>query len=142
MDEIGSTYMDRPKLSVQARGFGKHLKVDHTTMAPSDCDFDLWRIEEIVIVQQQIASTTPRSLFFQIKENRSITNSRPVLSYTRTYRGNCIHFVATATRTFELIWLQLRLAKDQLESLGDTVSNTVFAAILFGTLPKFYDAQS
>jgi hypothetical protein len=142
------TYLDRLKIAVHARGFGRHLRAETKKPTTSDSDFDTWTLEEAIIMQQ-ITSTIPHSLALLINTKGTVKETYDALQNELEFRAR-LHAPNLRRRLYSLRCegdsdirshlAVLRTMKEELGALGETISDTEFSDILLGSLPRSYDA--
>ena len=161
------TWKDRLELSIRARGLYGHL--DGSTVKPNDPPTrpegstlteeevssneaymkNLSRhLQEQAIVFQQIASTIPDSLYLKIKGKPTVKEAWDALKNDFQKRSKMITIElqkrlqdtrCTETGNIRTHFDNIRTMREELASLGTTLSDPDFVATILGSLPKSYD---
>ena len=105
-------------------------------------------LQEQAIVFQQIASTIPDSLYLKIKGKPTVKESWDALKADFEKRSQMITIelrkhlqdtVCTETGNIRAHFDNIRTLREELASLGTTLSDPDFTATVLGSLPKSYD---
>ena len=160
-------WKERLELSIKAQGLYGHL--DGTTVRPNDpptrSETSVLTQEEVsmndeyarniatylqqqAIVFQQIASTIPDSLYLKIKGKPTIKEAWDALKADFEKRSRMItielrkklHDIRCAENgNVRAHFDTIRTMREELASLGTTINQQDFSAIILGSLPKNYD---
>jgi len=161
-------YKDRLKLSITARGLESYLEgtsvkptppqpvtaADGAITQPAQADLEAyreslqdWTLKEAIVLQQ-IASTIPDSLYLKIKGKGTVKEAWDTLKHDFEVRSRM--FTIDMRRKMQEEYCEesgdvrthfdtMRTMREDLATLGDTISDTDFTAMLLGSLPKSYD---
>src|SRR5271168_228940 len=160
-------WKERLELSIRARGLYGHL--DGTVPRPQDPPTrpegsilteeevssktqhanDLSKyLQEQAVVFQQIASTIPDSLYLKIKGKTPVKEAWDTLKtdfekrskmITVDLRKRLYDIRCTENGNIRTHFDNIRNMREELASLGTTLSEPDFSAIILGSLPKSYD---
>ena len=160
-------WKDRIELSIRARGLYGHL--DGTTTKPADPPTrpagstltaeevsaiekhakDLSQyLQEEAVVYQQIASTIPDSIYLKIKGKETVKDAWDTLKADFEKRSRMVTIdlrrrlqdtKCTESGNMRTHFDTIRTMREELASLGTTLTTEDFSAIILGSLPKSYN---